>query len=289
MNKKRVLLPLALFLGILGLVVWLGRVQQGPVYEGKTVREWMGELEHWDGDTNNAAYVVFEKMGTNAVPVLVETIQTGVPEWKRTIEDLSRRQSLIHLPFGELSDQALGAARALYAMGTNAMPAFPELTNMLFNPKYASGLESGIALAGMGHAGVSILLAAMTNQNDRIRHDATGNIGWARCDFDEIVPALVNNLRDSQSLVRHAAAISIGHLCVRPDLSIPALTNCLADPDNLQRRLVLGALGRFGPDAKASVPMVLTAVNDPQEDVSSSAKNALKQIDPDAAKKAGVE
>jgi len=288
MRKKRDVLLLVLLVGALGTVVWLVRSSREPepAYQGKPLSAWLKDMEHWSGDTNDAAFVAFGQMGTNAIPALLKVIQSGGPPIQKMILKFNRRQSLVHLPFGRPQDQTSAAFMALYAMGTNATPALPVLTDLLLHRN--APIYSAVALAGIGSEAIPVLLTALTNQNHRIRDPTALGLGWARSDFDVVVPALIARLRDGDSNVHFNAVVSLGQLHARPELVVPALMNDFSSPDTLLRRLILSSLGQFGGKAKQSVPMIIGALKDSDGEVRESAGSALEQIDPEAAIKAGV-
>jgi HEAT repeat protein len=286
MRKNRNVLLIAVLVCVVGGFIWFLLRPSEPVYQGKGLSYWLKDLEDWDGDTNNAAFVAFSAMGTNAIPPLLEILKSGGPPIQKMILEANRKQSVIDLPYGTPWIQTVAAAWALYAIGTNAQQALPELTNLLFRTNAST--TSATALAGIGPTALPSLLSALTNQNDRIRYAAASGLGRERSDFNIVVPALIARLQDKSSMVRSAAVISLGHLHAEPELAVPALIKDFSSNDNLHRRLILTSLGEFESKAKESEPMILDALNDSDESVRQSAAFAIKNIDPEAAAKAGV-
>ena len=76
MGKKRGLLLAVLFVALLGGMVWMLSAPTEPVYQGKPLTAWLNEYNGFSGDTNQAAYVAFREMGTNAIPALLRVIQS---------------------------------------------------------------------------------------------------------------------------------------------------------------------------------------------------------------------
>jgi len=172
-------------------------------YRNKRLSVWLQELEYEGGDTNQPAFVALSQMGTNAIPPLLEIIRAPRTRFERLISKVNRRQSVFKLPDGKPWLKAGDASLALYAMGTNARPALPALTNLLF---HTNALFSGTtALAAMGPDGVRVLIVALTNQSDLIRDAAACALGWARSDLDVTIPALIERLQDSDVLVHQSA------------------------------------------------------------------------------------
>ena len=286
MSKKQGLLLFILLAGALALPLWFVQQPREPIYQGRPLSSWLPDLEDWDGDTNNIAFVAFREMGTNAIPELLNVIQSGGPPIQRWILELNKKQSVVNLPFGTPWHQTMAATWGLYAMGTNAKPALEVMTNLLFHTNAL--ISSATVLAGIGLEGVPSLLAALTNQNDHIRYSAASGLAWERSNFEAVVPALIASLQDKNRLVQIAAIISLGQLHAKPELVVPALINAFTNNDALLRSSVLISLGEFEVGATDSVPMVMTALNDSDETVRASAGFAIKKIDPETAKKAGI-
>jgi len=243
-------------------------------------------LENGDVDKNEAALVAFRKMATNAIPAPLKWFKSGGPPLQKMISKLNRQQSVVDLPFGTPWHQTMAASWALYAMGTNAKPALPVLTNLLFHSNAL--ITSTVVMAGIGSEAIPILLSALTNQNYRIRHSAASGLGWAHSDLDVVVPALIAMLQDSERIVRYTAASSLGEVHARPEIAVPALMNALSSDDPLLRSTALISLGGFEGKANEAVPAVVAALKDKDETVRKTAASVLKQIDPESAAKEGV-
>src|SRR4051812_24283264 len=90
--------------------------------------------------------------------------------FQKAIRKFNRKQSFFQVPQGTPSQRGSAASTALYAMGTNAQPALPALTNLLLHTNAL--INSSFALAGIGSDGVKVLIMALTNQNAMIRDAA---------------------------------------------------------------------------------------------------------------------
>jgi hypothetical protein len=130
--RKKPIVLLVVFVGVLGLVLWQVKGPNEPVYQNRSMTGWLRELEQWSGDTNDAAFIAFAEMGPAAIPPLLEILRSGGPNWKRAIMRLNQKQSVVRFPFGQPWHETTAATWALYAMGTNARSALPVLTNLLF-------------------------------------------------------------------------------------------------------------------------------------------------------------
>lgn len=286
MRKKRNILLAILLAAILGSLIWFIFTPHELVYSGKTLSVWLQEMEDWDGDTNYPAYIAFQNMGSNAIPALLSVIESGGSRLQKLTFQLNQKQSIVHLPGGTPWRQEMGATWALYAMGTNAAPTFQVFTNWLLHTNKT--IPSAIVLAGIGSEAIPTLIAALTNQERRIRHSAASGLAWARSDVDLIIPALIARLSDRDATMQYMAASSLGQIHARPDIAVPALIKNLSSTDPLLRGTILISLGLFEGKALEALPVIMVALKDPDPLVRQSAGFALKQIDPEAAAKAGV-
>ncbi len=286
MGKKRGILLAVLFVALAGGFVWVLSRPSEAAYQGKPLSAWLTEFNGNPGDSNQAAFVAFHDMGTNAIPALLKIIESDDSPFQGLILELNRMQSLVHFPVRETWHERWAASAALYAMGADAKPAFPALTNLLFRSNSVS--FSAIPLAGMGSGGLPPLLAALTNKNQRIRHSAITGLSYEQSDPNIVVPALIARLSDQEKTLRRLAVIALGHLHAEPVLAVPALMKDFPGNDPYLRSWILSALGQFETNASAAVPMLLEALSDNDQKVRNQAAAALKQIDPAAAAKAGV-
>jgi len=288
MGKKRGFLLGVLFVALAGGLVWMLSRPAEPAYQGKPLSAWLNEIDvdAYPANTNQAAFVAFREMGTNAIPALLKIIESRDPPFQRLMGQLNRMQSLVQFPVREEWPQRAAAPFALYAMGAKAKPAFQALTNMLLHSSTV-GLGA-IPLAGMGSEGLPPLFAALTNQDAFARQLAVIALSWERSDLNLVVPALIARLSDQNWSVHHAAVRVLGDLHAEPGLAVPALMRDFAGNDRLLRIQILIALRQFQTNASMAVPMLLEALSDSDEAVRGVAASALKQIDPAAAAKAGV-
>jgi HEAT repeat protein len=286
MGKKRGLLLAVLFVALAGGMVWMLSPPAEPVCRGKRLSAWLKEANGYPGDTNQAAFVAFRELGTNAIPALLKTLQSGDPPFQRLILELNRLQPLVHFPVRETERQRRAASCALYAMGTHAKPALPALTNLLFHANIL--WLSTVPLAGMGSEGLAPLIAALTNQNALIRQSAATALVWERSDLNIVVPALIARLGDQVRNIHRTAVLTLGRLHAEPGLAVPALMKDFPGSDEALRSTILEAFAGFGTNAGAAIPMVIAALSDSLPNEREQVASVLKQIDPAAAAKAGV-
>src|ERR1041384_927177 len=145
-------------------------------FQNKRLSIWLRGLDYWRGDTNDPAFVAFTHMPTNPIPPLLEIIRSPRTPSQEVIHKFNRKQSFLRIDEGKSWRRSSAASWALYAMGTNARPAFHALTNLLFETNAL--FSSTIPLAAMGSDGIGVLIVALTNQDWRIRDSAAVGLGW---------------------------------------------------------------------------------------------------------------
>jgi len=277
MKTRVIVLSVFAIAFVVGVIAWRALFSHEPTYKNKRLSAWLRDMEQWDGDTNRPAFVAFREMGTNAIPRLLRMIQSGGSPIQEAIYKFNLKQSFVRLPYHE---QSMAACWALYAMGQEARPALPVLTNLLFQTNTNCLIISATVLAGIGSEALPSLLAALTNQNDRIRRSAALGLGSEREGFRLVVPALIERLTDKSRSVHLNAVVALGELHAEPMLSVPALTNDFRGNDTVLKRQILISLSSFETNAVQALPLVRAALNDSDEDVRASAQSALSRIAP---------
>lgn len=150
------------------------------------------------------------------------------------------------------ASQRRKAAEQLAALGRDASPALPMLSNALRDPDRHVRLTSVAALSNLGHPAMPALLAATRDVDSGVRARAASGIGRFGTSGDSAVPTLAAMLRDGEVAVRLAA---------------------------------IGALERIGPAAK---PALRTAASDASRVVRERAQRALENVDRQAAARAAA-
>ncbi len=278
-------------IAITGMALWDLRPRE-PSYHGRSLSSWLKEWDNSYYDRTNSAAIAIRAIGSNGVPILLarlskETSPSELKFWRFAWNAVPDKLN----PVLRNSGRALEAAEAINFLGGEARSAFPSLTNLWSRRPHR--LTAAIALAGIGHDGISVLLQALTNQDWVIRFSAANALAEAGSDLDKVVPALVELVRirgngREDSLVRGAAGSSLVHLHKEPELVVPAFSEFLASPDAGMRAFGASLLGGMGADAKSAVPLLVRACTDEDADVREAAQRALKNIAPDAAGKAGL-
>ena len=171
-----------------------------------------------------------------------------------------------------LSDPAprvrAAAAWALGRIGKAAAPAIPALSNVLGDrPNQEENVRNAAAWA-LGEIGIGVptaataLAEALTNDSAaRLRLTAANALGNVGAAASEVVPALLEGLRDSSTDVRDAVVWALGRIAPRDTAMARVIAKGLRDPEQRVRQATAWSLGHLGPAVGAVVPE-LTAVLD---------------------------
>lgn len=161
-----------LFLGLL----LLGRILHPwaqPEYEGRSVADWAEDLGSTDAPTREKARRAIRVMGTNAVPALAraaarpDRLGAGWYVRNRGVFPLRLTRHLDRVFKPEATGhERTRAAVALRELGPRAESAVPALALVLRRPSptldgQAAVLQAAYALAGIGSAGVPVLVDAI--------------------------------------------------------------------------------------------------------------------------------
>jgi HEAT repeat protein len=285
--KWTIVLVLGVFLAI-GAVAWWLALPKEPSYQGRTLSSWLDEWGRAYNDPTNEAATAIRAMGSNAVPILLARLSED--EGPKHRKFWRAVQKFIPDDWNPLYRNITGqvtAAQAINLLGTNAQSTFPTLTNLFWGKRQP--VTAAIALAGLGHNGVAVLLQALTNQDWVLRLHATDGLAGARSDMDQVIPALVKSAgikcsKQEDYLLRDAAGLALVQLSVvKRQRVVQAFSELLASPDPETRGFAASRLVYFRYETNTSVPLLLKACHDSDSKVRDAAKNTLRSIDPKGA------
>ncbi len=326
MNRRRRLLLLAVCASAATLaaaVLWLW--PREPVYEGKTLSEWlMVNAVTPTGARNSEAEAkateAVRQIGTNALPLLLKWLDYQRPAWK----DKLQRQ-LFKLPAGLQSrlfrirfiqnrlfwpDRRPGAAiHGFRMLGEAASPAIPELTRRLNARRPDAPANEVSALLNIGDSGLPPLLAWLCDpKHQRAQRPPRGAflpyplakgqdraflaqaLGMRTWNAKQTIPALTQCLGDRDSDVASAALWSLFNLrsAVRSEDLVSAVAKGLDHADARVRASAARVLKFCGASAQGAVPALERALRDPDTNARSEAKDALAVIAPEGLASEGA-
>jgi HEAT repeat protein len=178
----------------------------------------------------------------------------------------------------------ISAAERLAAIGPEAQGAVPSLIQALGrrNPVFSAdedvpGKAAG-ALSRIGAVAVPALVQALKDEDSLVRAGAADALGRIGSRAASAVPALVEALRDERMIVRASAAMALKRMGPAAAFAVPALTRALRDDYSLVRRTAAEALGEIGKAAQPATSAIVDATRDEYMAVREAAELALRRI-----------
>jgi HEAT repeat protein len=287
-------------LGILALLICLGRE---PSEQGRSLSQWLEDLDNPSAATNVQTITAFRRMGAKAATRLVPMLEASDSTFRLRAVALARKQSFIEVRFTPAAERRARAEKAFEMMGEHAVAAAPRLVSLLVRrgtrppeylaerPGWDSADAAARALSHLGYGAIPYLRPALYNENPRVGQTASDVLVllasyWTR----ETVAELLKLLEDSNPKVRKAGVYALGKFQRDPNLLIPRLERMLGDASSSVRRQTAFSLGRFGGLASNSVAALRRASSDSSPEVRYAAERALAEITGEAAasKEAGA-
>jgi hypothetical protein len=94
-------------------------------------------------------------------------------------------------------------------------------------------------------------------------------------EYKELIPGLIDALKDEDSEVRQYSALCLAALGRE---ALPALMEALKDTNKEERSAAAYAIGRIGPQARESIPLLVKMLKDPEAMAKRSAAEALSRL-----------
>ncbi|MBN1422774.1 MAG: HEAT repeat domain-containing protein [Planctomycetes bacterium] len=276
-------------------------------HEGRTVAEWMEDLESPEYEVNERAVKAIAEIGEAAVPALTAALKGDSPR-VRVCSLLALRElgpkAKAAIPalraLFEGSEDALGTDRqfflkgvaaALGKMGPEGIRALLEVTKFeapkedlssFKDPAFVArqATKSFFLFEAFDPTAVPTLIDIM-NEKDAdpaLRAQAMLSLGFAGKGSDEAVRALVGILKDPQGMDRFLAAETLMLIAPENDDLYRSTIEWLGHEDPRVRWSAACILEQLGGRAAEAVPLLEAALEDEDDDVRSAAAAALKAI-----------
>jgi HEAT repeat protein len=269
-----------IFLTILAVsLFWVVSQPNEPRYEGRRVSAWVRELQGKGPAARARAEKALRQIGTNAIPVLRRELRSEDSTVKLALLRLFWRQDRVRIQAMPARGWHVRAALACGLLGPQAQPLIPDLLDMA-KGDFVHFEVAVSALGQMGEGAVPQLVAALADENARVRQAAARALGALGPKAKPALTALIDRLHDVDLQVRVNSSIALGAIGVGSGEVVRALANALSDQNSQVRDSVIEALGQLGPQARDAVPALLKMLSDPDELVRTDATNVLESIPP---------
>jgi len=216
-------------------------------------------------------------MGLAAVPALVEKLSAQDGPLKRKINHSDYWERFPRRWLNAATDHNAEALWGFCILGTQAMAALPQVSNLLYQP-HANTYYVGWSLAHLGPEALPILRAAVTNSDARIR---TGGLRGltARGDFALAARGEILALRDEKDFTLGRDAL--GHLINCRDCEVaPVAEHYLQDARPSVVRQTLESMSVAVRNHSVLVPLVMPFTTNADASTRQTATNALRRLDP---------
>lgn len=273
---------------VLGVgLVWFQQTRP-PTYNGRPLVEWLQKIDYNNTEEpmnaeSAEAVAAVRALGTNALPHLLRMLETQDSPLKLRLVDLARKQRLIRVRFTPAVLSHHYAGNGLRALGPQAEPAIPALTEHFFGPNEIRADIAAKVLGEIGSAAFPILRPALTNASTEVRLRAlmAFAVQSSTNHADRVVPILkevvVNGPDDWMKLY---AAVLLAKLGQEEDLVVPVLVKGMQRHRNDTRAEAINALLRFPARAREHIAIIRRLAQDTKDLVGKHvAEGALKQIE----------
>ncbi len=300
MSKPSRILVGILLVSILGFLAWslLRERHDGPAYEGKTLSQWLTELDssYPDGMDSSKSWQVqmsaaqahaaeaVRHIGTNALPYLIHALTNANSRRKERIMSGFRRLVGVEHSKRPPGAEQRKAAFGLAALGPIASSAIGELTRAMDDPFISA--QAAVALGSIGTEGWEVLSREISSTNSFAASHAIQQLANYHAAVPGAVEALIAKVRtDPSGWIYLTTLLRMGQGDQR---IVPFLTSLLQSSNVFARVEAVYGLQTFGTNARSAVPALISVLYDEDPTVRRAATNALKQIDGEIAAKLGV-
>ena len=276
MSKRsiRILIFVAVPL-LLGLLFWLKQQPHNPKYKGKSLTEWLDDLDVGPFGTPTIPRTVAEQrydearkavhdIGEAAVPHLLHLLEQRDSKFKLALVKLARKQNVIPITFRDEQQRHWLAGEGFTAIGPKGKSAVPGLIRII-DDETRDGGAAAAALIFIGpdaKPAIPSLIRALQRKNAACRIWGASFLAEVGRGDSTALKALIPALDDSDPVVRYTVVRAILTIQGDPKTVVPALIKCIDDSDQNVRREAAGWMESFGTNALIAVPRMRQLTND---------------------------
>lgn len=290
---RRVSIALAVLLAIAGAILLFLRPAPEPVYQGKSVSEWIdGRPVSIKGAVGFSSFVqpfkndereAVRALGTSAVPAVIERLRRRDSGVRRLLVTWAAKQNVVHVHFRPpaywLNSRGLEAAQIL---GPDAASAVPYIRPFLNDTNVSLRVH---ALNAIGRIGTNAQSAApelfkvlRSDPERSLRLNALDTLGYIRLPANLAFDAVANAMSDPNYDVRiHAMQWFMGR-AVDPAKLAPVMIKQLQNPDPLFQTLAMRELCWMKNDATNAIPLVEQLLGSTDLQVRLAARGTLERL-----------
>lgn len=263
-SKRRILRWVVVLVAVGALAAIFWPLPERPKYEGKTVEEWLLQLDPNSGGgvEYERAWHAIAKMDANALPDLERILSWRPSKWRECWNGWKVRLQLAKPEWLSPTEQVRRAGWAAYILAecgnVDVRPLLPHLTFHATNP---GSVEMTRALASAGDEGVSVLTNQLFTGEPTVRCQAAWGLqfAWQR---PQATAALLRSATiETNSLARVQALASLANSGATPAEGVPLGLRLLRSEDEGTRWMAAWLLADYRSivEVSNSVQTVLSA------------------------------
>jgi HEAT repeat protein len=275
MGKRGRILIAMMAVVVVGAMAWAFFAARSappePVYRGKPLSYWLQGYTSAAVFTNvpsqMEAYEAVHDAGTNAIPLLLQMLQTENSQAKITLVLWAFSIPYVKHHYSWPLNKSYLGLQGFSALGMNATPAIPDLIKILnensnsITVEYAERILGGLGSAPAAADAVPALLRIASRTNGEEATFAIQTLSQIHPRVDAVVPVLVKALHDPRAPIRANVAFGLGLFGHDAKPAVPELVAILSEPVP-------------GSNSVPAIPGHLMSVR-------SAAEIALRAIDPE--------
>src|SRR5688572_14288763 len=223
MVTRRRIAIVVVAVAMLGLL-FCGVRSTEPRHEGKSLTSWLRSYEP-DGEEMPAhVQHAIRRMGTDALPRLLELLQERPFVAKQKIYSFLNDQVGLDLSDDFLAWKAR-SVQALQALGPTAKPALPELTRLLHDPDHENCFVAAEVLPHLGPEATPTLVGALSSTNSEVRYSGVWGLSYSGSNGEPAIQLLLERLSDASEefSVRMGSVRAVGKIGKQPEKVVPVL------------------------------------------------------------------
>jgi HEAT repeat protein len=250
-----------------------------PVFLGKSVDRWQGELNDSDAKVRRSAAFALGRMGADSSVALPELARRLREDKDAGVRDMAASA------IGDIIKAARGGGRASWDdTGSTLVSALKNDGDARVRRSAAFALGS---FGSPASEAVNTLREALRDQNASVRQNAAWALGQIGDASAGAVPSLCECLNDKDALVRRDAAGALGAVGKAGAAGVaPLIALVKSEPDEVVKKTALEALSHLaGPEHRPHAPGLEPLIEARDPEVALNAALVLARIGGDEAKR----
>ena len=289
--RARLLILCVLLAAVVGTILFLNNE---PRADGHPLSYWLqlgSEQEANDifsesKHPNLEADAAVRKIGVRAIPILLQKFQATDPKWRAPTAKWIYRYSNLSFEESRAEREWAEAQYGFRILGTQAVVALPELTQMMFQTN--TTFLAAYALAQIGRPATPVIRAALTNSDRNICKGGVMATGWSKEIGCEVVPELTPLASSADRLVASFSAAQLRTLVPMEEF-VRVMSRASGPNQYMVQRVMLRTLAETKTNVAFAVPIVVPMLASPDEPVRKLATNALIRLEPTVAAAHGID